>query len=117
VGAFRVNSWLAIVAATGALLSAAYMLYMYRRVVFGELVKPALQGLKDLSLREWALLAPLAVVALLMGFYPKPVFDVTGAAVSHLIQRQAQGVAAVGTPQISAARPFDRLSFNRENLR
>lgn len=98
VGAFHVNSWLAIVAATGAILSAAYMLYLYRRVVFGALVRPALQTISDLTLCEVALLAPLAIVALVMGFYPKPVFDVTGVSVSHLIERHAQGVAMDKVP-------------------
>jgi len=93
LGAFRVNTWVAIFAATGAILSACYMLYLYWRVVFGELVKPALRTIKDLSLREVALLAPLVVVIILMGVYPKPVFDVTSASVANLIAQHKAAVA------------------------
>ena len=77
LGAFRVNTWVAILAATGVILSACYMLYLYWRVIFGELVKPALATIKDLSLREVAILTPLVVVTIVMGVYPKSVFDVT----------------------------------------
>ena len=93
LGAFRVNTWVAIFAATGAILSACYMLYLYWRVVFGELVKPALRTIKDLSLREVAILAPLVVVIILMGVYPKPVFDVTGASLANLIAQHKAAVA------------------------
>jgi len=93
LGAFRVNTWVAIFAATGAILSACYMLYLYWRVVFGEMVKPALRTIKDLSMREVALLAPLVVVIILMGVYPKPVFDVTGASVANLIAQHKAAVA------------------------
>jgi NADH-quinone oxidoreductase subunit M len=87
IGAFRVNSLLAVIAGMGAILSCGYMLYMYRRVVFGALVKPALHAIKDVTWREAAILAPLAIVTIVMGVYPKPVFDVTGASVSHLVAR------------------------------
>jgi NADH-quinone oxidoreductase subunit M len=93
IGAFRINTWIAIFAATGAILSACYMLYLYWRVIFGELVKPTLQTIKDLSLREVALLAPLVVVVILMGVYPKPVFDVTSVSVAHLISQHKAAVA------------------------
>ena len=67
LGAFLVNTWIAIFAATGVILSAAYALYLYRRVIFGELVKPALQTIQDLNAREIAILAPLVVVTILHG--------------------------------------------------
>jgi NADH-quinone oxidoreductase subunit M len=85
LGAYLHNSWIAIFAATGGILSAAYGLYLYRRVIFGALVKPALQTIKDLSAREIVILAPLVVVTILLGVYPKPVFDVTTPAVAKLI--------------------------------
>ncbi len=85
VGAYVHNSWLAIFAATGVILSAAYALFLYRRIIFGALVKPSLQTIQDLSAREIALLAPLVVVTLLLGVYPKPVLDVTTPAVAKLI--------------------------------
>jgi NADH-quinone oxidoreductase subunit M len=85
VGAFLHNSWIAIFAATGVILSAAYALFLYRRVVFGALVKPSLQTMQDLTAREITLLAPLVVITIAMGIYPKPVFDVTTPAVAKLI--------------------------------
>lgn len=85
LGAFLHNSWLAIFAATGVILSAAYALYLYRRIIFGALVKPSLQAIQDLSGREVAILAPLVVITILMGVYPKPVLDVTSPAVAKLI--------------------------------
>jgi len=85
VGAFLHNSWIAIFAATGVILSAAYALFLYRRVIFGALVKPSLQTVQDLTAREIALLAPLVVITIALGIYPKPVFDVTTPAVAKLI--------------------------------
>jgi NADH-quinone oxidoreductase subunit M len=85
LGAFLHNSWIAIFAATGVILSAAYALFLYRRIVYGALVKPSLQTIQDLSAREMALLAPLVVITIALGVYPKPVFDVTTPAVAKLI--------------------------------
>jgi NADH-quinone oxidoreductase subunit M len=85
LGAFMTNTWVAIFATTGIILSASYALYLYRRIVFGALVKPALQTMMDLSAREVTILAPLVVLTILMGFYPKPILDVTSASVAHLI--------------------------------
>jgi len=102
LGAFAVNSWLAIFSATGVILSAAYALYVYRRVIFGELVKPALQTIKDLSPREFAILAPLVVVTILMGLYPKPVFDVTSASVANLITDYKTALANDRAPLLAA---------------
>jgi NADH-quinone oxidoreductase subunit M len=93
LGAFLHNSWLAIFAATGGILSAAYALYLYRRIIFGALVKPALQTIQDLSLREVAILAPLVVITIAMGVYPKPVFDVTTPSVAKLIQDNRTALA------------------------
>jgi NADH-quinone oxidoreductase subunit M len=85
LGAYLHNSWIAIFAATGVILSAAYALFLYRRIVFGALVKPSLQTIQDLTAREIALLAPLVIITILLGVYPKPVFDVTTPAVAKLI--------------------------------
>jgi NADH-quinone oxidoreductase subunit M len=104
LGAFLVNTWVAIFATTGIILSAAYALYVYRRVVFGELVKPALQTIKDLSPREIAILAPLVVITILMGIYPKPVFDVTSTSVAALIDQNKASLALDRAPQSHAPR-------------
>ena len=101
LGAFAVNTWVAIFAATGVILSAAYALYVYRRVIFGELVKPALQTIKDLSPREVAILAPLVVVTILMGLYPKPIFDVTSASVANLISDYRTQLAYDHAPRVA----------------
>jgi NADH-quinone oxidoreductase subunit M len=93
VGAFHVQTWVAIFAATGVILSAAYMLYLYWRVIFGELVKPSLQAIKDLSLREAAILVPLVIATIVMGVYPKFIFDITGPSVAHLIKQHKTAVA------------------------
>jgi NADH-quinone oxidoreductase subunit M len=98
LGAFLHNSWIAIFAATGVILSAAYALFLYRRVVFGELVNPALQTIKDLSMREVALLAPLVIITIAMGVYPKPIFDVTSASVAHLLDQEKAAIAAAHAP-------------------
>ncbi len=107
LGAFAVNTWVAIFAATGVILSAAYALYVYRRVVFGELVKPALMTIKDLSPREFAILAPLVIITILMGVYPKPVFDVTTASVRNLISDYNTALAIDHAPQVAARLPGD----------
>ena len=101
LGAFAVNTWVAIFATTGIILSAAYALYVYRRVVFGELVKPALQTIRDLTPREVAILAPLVVVTILMGIYPKPVFDVTSASVANLIDEYNTALAIDHPPRVA----------------
>src|ERR1043166_3363355 len=100
LGAFRVNTWVAILSATGAILSAAYMLYLYWRVIFGKLVKPSLMAIQDLSLREFAILAPLVIITILMGVYPKPIFDVTHASVANLVaeSRSPETVSVVTRP-------------------
>ncbi len=93
VGAFIANTWVAIGAATGVILSASYALFLYRRVVFGALVKPALQTIEDLTLREKALLIPLVVATIFLGVYPKPVFDITTPAVAKLVADTKAAIA------------------------
>ena len=85
LAAFKANTWVAILATTGVILSAAYALYLYRRVIFGVLEKPKLKALLDLSPREIAILAPLVLLTIYYGIYPAPVLDVTGASVKNLV--------------------------------
>src|SRR6201996_5173051 len=92
LGAYLHNSWIAIFAATGVILSAAYALFLYRRIVFGALVKPALQTIQDLTPREIAILAPLVVITIALGVYPKVVTDVTTPAVAKLVRDNQQAV-------------------------
>jgi NADH-quinone oxidoreductase subunit M len=93
LGTFPVNTWVVIFAASGMILSAAYMLYLYRRIVFGALVKPALRTIQDLSMREIAILAPLVALTIAFGVYPKPVFDVTSASVANLLTQNRTALA------------------------
>jgi NADH-quinone oxidoreductase subunit M len=86
IGTFNVNSTVALFAATGTILSAAYALYLYRRVIFGVLEKPSLAALGDLSWREAAVFAPLVVFTIFYGVRPAPVLDGTAAAIDVLIK-------------------------------
>jgi NADH-quinone oxidoreductase subunit M len=101
LGAFLHNSWIAIFAATGVILSAAYALYLYRRIIFGALVKPSLQAISDLSGREVALLVPLVVITIVLGVYPKPVFDVTSPAVAKLVHDAGAAIALEHAPKLA----------------
>jgi len=94
LAAFRYNTWLAIVGTTGVILSAAYALWLYRRIIFGALEKSSLKNIMDLGPREIGFMVPLVIITILLGIYPKPIFDVTRASVAHLVEVHKQGVAA-----------------------
>ena len=81
VGAYKANTTAALLATTGVILSAAYALYLYARVVYGEIAIPALEKIQDMNLREVVVMVPLVAATLFFGFYPKPIFDMTAAAV------------------------------------
>jgi NADH-quinone oxidoreductase subunit M len=70
-GIYQVSTWVAAVCATGVILGAAYMLYLYRRVAFGDQKNADAAAMPDLDLREWAMLLPLALAVLWMGVYPE----------------------------------------------
>jgi NADH-quinone oxidoreductase subunit M len=84
-GAYRASTWTAIIAATGVILSAVYMLTVYRRVIFGEITNNALAAITDLTTREVVIFAPLIVGALVLGLAPDLVFQVTSAATEGLV--------------------------------
>ncbi len=94
VGAFQANTWVAALAATGLILGAAYMLWLYRRVIFGKLEKDDLQSIADMNGREIAVFAPLIVLAILMGVYPQPFLDVMQPSVDKLIGDYQAALAA-----------------------
>jgi len=99
MGLFRVNTWFALLAATGVILSAGYALWLYRRVVFGALEKETLKSLLDLTTREKVLLYPLVVLTIFFGVYPAPVLDVIGPSVEALLvdyNAALQAAAAAG---------------------
>jgi NADH-quinone oxidoreductase subunit M len=87
IGSLQVNFWLALFGASGMILGAAYMLYLYRRIIFGVITKDDLRSILDMSPREWALFVPLILLTLWMGIYPSSFtsfFDASvGAMVDH----------------------------------
>ncbi len=85
VGVFQVNTWIAFFAAFGVILSAGYALWLYRRVVFGELVKDSLKSIKDMNRREMLIMGPLVAATIFFGVYPVPILDITAASVDNLI--------------------------------
>ena len=87
VGTFRVSTLYTTLAATGMFLGVAYMLYLYRRVIFGTITRAELRGMFDLSPREKAVFAPLLVLVLWMGFYPNSFLRPIQASVDHLVQQ------------------------------
>ena len=85
VGTFKANTWVAFLATTGIILGAAYALWLYRKVVFGELTKDSLKGILDMNRREIALFLPLILITLWMGIYPSSFLDPMAPAVDKLI--------------------------------
>ena len=91
IGIFQVNTWIALLALTGIILGAAYMLWLYRRVIFGNLNKDALKNLNDLNWREIGIFIPLIGLALLMGIYPNLFLSVLHVSVENLLTQIDQG--------------------------
>lgn len=100
-GIFQVNTWVAAVATSGVILSAAYALWLYRRVVFGELIKESLRSITDMSAREKAIFAPLIAMTLLLGIYPSLVTDITGPSVENLVTGYQAALPAATAAQIA----------------
>jgi len=93
------------VATSGVILSAAYALWLYRRVVMGDLIKESLKAITDMTRRERAIFAPLVVMTLLLGVYPSLVTDIIGPSVEALIQNYetALGEGARAATQVAAS--------------
>ena len=96
-GIYQVNTWVALFAATGVILSAAYALWLYRKVIFGALTKESLKGLLDLSAREKMVIYPLVALVIFFGVYPMPVLDVTAASVKALVNNITVSLEAAQT--------------------
>ena len=94
LGVFQVNTWAGVLATTGIILGAAYMLYLYRRVIFGKMDKDSLKDLMDLEPREMAILAPLVAIVMWMGLYPAPFLGAFEASVGNLLSNYEQALAA-----------------------
>ncbi|MBY6054850.1 NADH-quinone oxidoreductase subunit M [Leisingera daeponensis] len=97
MGTFQKNTWVTAVAATGVIFSAGYALWLYRRVVFGDLIKGSLMGIRDMSARERFVFAPLVAMTLILGVYPALVTDIIGPSTEALIANFNQSLAAADT--------------------
>ncbi len=102
MGVFQVNTWVAAFATTGVILSASYALWLYRRVVFGDLIKESLKSITDMDTREKLIFAPLVFMTLLLGIYPALVLDIIGPSVEALVNNYhavipADAAAALAT--------------------
>src|SRR5581483_81031 len=95
IGTFKVSIPTAFFATTGVILSAAYALWLYRKIVFGALVKPTLMTIKDMTWRECLTLFPLVAATIWFGVYPKPVLDMSAASVQQLVTNYSTAVTAV----------------------
>jgi NADH-quinone oxidoreductase subunit M len=102
VGAFKVNIWLALLGSSGMILGAAYMLYLYRRVMFGSITKNDLKAILDLSPREMAVFAPLVVLTLWMGVYPSSFTSFFDATTAAMAQGHEQAMLAVHASKLAS---------------
>jgi len=93
IGSFQISFWLALLGGMGMILGAAYMLYLYRRVIFGRLTKQDLRNILDMSPREWALFAPLIVLTFWMGVYPSSFSSFWDASVAAMVQQHTAAMA------------------------
>ena len=103
MGMFQANTWVAAVATTGVIFSAAYALWLYRRVVMGDLIKESLKSITDMTSRERWIFAPLVVMTLLLGVYPSLVTDVISPSVSNLLGGYETAVAEYAAHSMVAA--------------
>jgi NADH-quinone oxidoreductase subunit M len=94
MGIFQVNTWVAAVAAMGVIFSAAYALWLYRRVVMGDLIKESLKTITDMTKRERAIFAPLIFMTILLGVYPSLITDIIGPSVTALVEHYDTALAA-----------------------
>ncbi|RDI56680.1 NADH-quinone oxidoreductase subunit M [Microvirga subterranea] len=102
MGAFRANTWVSFFATTGVILSAAYALWLYRRVVYGVLDKPSLQGIADLNRREIITFAPLVLLVIYYGVHPGPILDAFAAPTDALMKGYEAALQTVKTAAVAA---------------
>jgi len=101
MGIFQVNTLIAVLATTGVILSAAYALWLYRRVVFGDLIKESLKTIDDMTTRERWIFAPLVAMTLLLGVYPALVLDIIGPSVEALVSNYQTALVDAGGVQLA----------------
>ncbi len=120
LGAFQANTWVALFAATGLVLGAAYMLLLYRKLFFGKLDKPEVKAMRDLSWQEVSYFAPLVAIVMIMGVYPASFKDVYSPTVEKIISDhqaslKAAGLLDDGTPTQTASDTAPVKSVASEN--
>ena len=103
VGVFQANTWVALIATSGVILSAAYALWLYRRVVMGDLIKESLKTITDMTTREKWIFAPLVAMTLILGVYPALVLDLIGPSVAHLLENYHSATAHMGEAVVAYA--------------
>jgi len=101
LGVFKVNTWVALFATTGIILSAAYALWLYRRIIFGVLSKESLKNLLDLSMREKAIIYPLVLLVIFFGVYPTPILRATATSVDALVNKLSMTIEAAQAASVA----------------
>jgi NADH-quinone oxidoreductase subunit M len=114
IGTFKANNAVATFATLGVILSAAYALWLYRKMIFGNL-KPALVGIKDMGWREIMIFTPLVALTILFGVAPKPVLDMSAASVAQLLDNYKHSMAALNLPAKDAMGPIS-IKLERAEL-
>jgi NADH-quinone oxidoreductase subunit M len=104
VGTYQMSTWAAIVATTGIILGAVYMLWLYWRMAFGEARTPEAAAMRDLTYREWFLLGPIAAVVLWMGVYPESFLAPMRDDVGRILER-VERAAPEGDSRLRLAAP------------
>jgi NADH-quinone oxidoreductase subunit M len=102
IGGFGANTWVALFATTGVILSAAYALYLYRRIIFGVIEKANLRSIPDLSMREVVLLAPIGLLVIYYGTHPGPILEASAASIGQILGHLNLAMAATKTVALAA---------------
>jgi len=97
IGTFKINVNVAVLATLGTILSAAYALWLYRKIVFGPLTRPSLAMIRDIGLREGVIFVPLVALTILFGVVPKPVLDMSAASVAQLLDNYQHALKSTKT--------------------
>ena len=100
MGAFKANTWVATLATTSVILSAAYALWLYRRVVFGTIIHDNLTNILDCNKREIAIFVPLIILTILFGVYPAPILDTISASVDGLLTNYQAALSTAQAPAL-----------------
>ncbi len=101
MGIFQTNTWVAFVATSGVIFSAGYALWLYRRVVFGDLIKESLKTITDMNAREKFIFAPLVAMTLILGVYPALITDIISPSTAALVENVNQSLAAADTSPVA----------------